>query len=88
MFRLAKLAFYVLLGYAVYEFYQGITQGGGGSAIRRTGRKFGSDLEQALNEDQGRMAALSGPGRGTTVSVQDWDGASHRQKVGRGVVSR
>lgn len=88
MLRLVKLAFYALLGYVAYEFYQGITQGGGGGAIRRAGRKFGSDLEQALNEDQGRMATLTGPGRGTTVSVEDWDGASHRQKVGRGVVSR
>jgi hypothetical protein len=87
MFRLLKLGFYVLLGYVAYEFYQGMTQGGRG-AIRRAGREFGSDLEQALNEDQGRMATLSGPGRGTSVSVEDSDGGSHRQKVGRGVISR
>ena len=87
MFRLMKLAFYALLGYAIYEFYQGMTHGGAGP-VRRAGRKFGSDLEQALNEDQGRMAALSGPGRGTVVSVEDSDGASHRQKVGRGVIHR
>jgi hypothetical protein len=87
MFRLAKLGFYALLGYLAYEFYQGMAHGGGG-AVRRAGRRFGSDLEQALNEDQGRMATLAGPGRGTTVSVEDSDGASHRQKVGRGVISR
>jgi hypothetical protein len=83
MFRLIKLSLYALIGYAIYEFYQGMTQQSGG---RR--RRFSSDLEEALNEDQGRMAALAGAGRGTTVSVEDSDGASHRQKVGRGVVSR
>ena len=88
MFRLMKLALYALIGYAIYEFYQGITQGGGDGTVRRAGRRFGSDLEQALNEDQGRMAALSGPGRGTTISVEDSDGARHSQKVGRGVISR
>jgi hypothetical protein len=87
MFRLMKLALYVLIGYAIYEFYQGITQGGGGGAIRRAGREFGSDLEEALNQDQGRMGILTGPGRGMTTSVEDSDGGRHNTTVGRGVVT-
>jgi hypothetical protein len=87
MFRLMKLALYALIGYAIYEFYQGITQGGGGGSIRRAGREFGSDLEEALNQDQGRMGILTGPGRGMTTSVEDSDGGRHNTTVGRGVVT-
>jgi hypothetical protein len=88
MFRFMKLALYVLMGYAIYEFYQGITQGGGGGSIRRAGRRFGSDLEEALNQDQGRMGVLTGPGRGMTTSIEDSDGGSRRATVGRGVVTQ
>jgi hypothetical protein len=84
MFRLIKLAIYALLGYMVYQFYQGLMQGGGSDQ----GRHSGSDLGRALNEDQGRMGTLTGPGRGTSVSVEDSDGGRHNQTVGRGVVSR
>lgn len=82
--RMIKLAIYALLGYAIYEFAQGLMHGGSAGGSRR----FRDDLHEALNEDEGRRAALTGPGRGTTVLVQDSDGGAHRQKVGRGVISR
>ena len=84
MFRLIKLAFYAMLGYALYELYQGMTSesGGGGGGSRR------GNLDRALNEGGGRMETLTGPGSGMRESTLDPDGGSIPHQVGRGVVSR
>lgn len=82
MFGLLKLAFYGLLGWVLYELYQGMQQG----STQRSGGGSRS-LRRALNEDQGRMA-MSGEGRGTSVSTGEPNGMSMRHTVGRGVTSR
>jgi hypothetical protein len=44
-----------------------------------------SDLQRALNEDQGRMNMARGT-RGKDVDVTDAGGGHTRRKVGRGVI--
>ena len=89
MFRLIKLALYGVLGYVIYEFIQGMLSepSTGSSGGRRSqGQRGGSmrrDLRRALNEDRGRTR-VAGEG-GAEVKVEDASGASHRQRVGRGV---
>ncbi len=87
MFRLIKLGMYALIGYVLYELYQGMTQqqggrasqGGGGVQSRSMGE--GSDAN-----DAGIPAALTGPGGGTTEVARDVTGGEMRHTVGRGVV--
>ncbi len=92
MFGLIKLAMYALMGYVLYEMYQGMTQESGGSSFggggSRRGGGHGGGFGGALGDDAGRMGTLTGPGRGTTVSANDADGGEMRHTVGRGVVSR
>src|SRR3954447_9272999 len=92
MFRLIKLAFYAVLGYALYELYQGMTAetGGGGGSSRGRGSlsRAGESLGRALNEAGGRMQTLTGEGTGMRESTLDPDGGSVPHQVGRGVVSR
>jgi hypothetical protein len=78
MFKLIKLAFYAVIGYALYELYQGMKQqqGGGGSGYQ--GRGFG----QATNRGQ-----LTGAGEGMEDITGDASGTAMRHTVGRGVVS-
>ena len=82
MFRLIKLAVYALVGYAIYEFYQGMTQGSSGG-----GSYGGRDFERATSGDQGRMGTLTGEGRGETEQTLDDSGMSATHRVGRGVTS-
>ena len=93
MFRLIKLAFYAVIGYALYEVYQGMTSDtGGGRSSSRGGRSWsrsGERLGRALNEAGGRMQTLTGGGTGgMRESTLDPDGGSGPHQVGRGVVSR
>ena len=79
MFKLIKLAFYAVIGYALYELYQGMMQqqGGGG------GRSFGGgSFGQGGNRGQ-----LTGAGEGMEDVTGDASGAEMRHTVGRGVVS-
>ena len=83
--RLIKLLSYCLLGYVLYELYEGFTQA---ASVQGGGGGGGSDdLRRALNEDEGRMGALSGRGRGALVPVDEGDGGHTQRVVGRGVVS-
>ena len=83
MFKLIKLAFIALVGYAIYELFQGIA--GGEFRQARSGR--GSrDLDLALNSDDGRMGALTGEGVGHVEETLDGHGTSIPHRVGRGVV--
>jgi hypothetical protein len=82
MFRLIKLAMYALVGYAIYELYQGMSTGqsggfGGG----------GRDWDNATGGNQGRMGTLTGGGEGEPVSTLDDTGMSATHRVGRGVTS-
>ena len=82
MFRLIKLAFYGLIGYALYQLYQGMSQGsqfGDASQSR--------ERQRAMSGDQGRMGTLTGPGRGVREKTLDSDGGSVSHAVGRGVTS-
>ena len=82
MFRLIKLAMYALVGYVLYELYQGMTQqtdSFSSSGGRKSARSFGGDL---------RSGALTGLAGGKTDITTDADGGQMRHTVGRGVVSR
>jgi hypothetical protein len=92
MFRLIKLAIYGLLGYAIYEFVRGMTQGSGASQAMSMGGQQGQgggsrDLNRALNDDPGR-SNMTGPARGERVMSQEPSGESVPHMVGRGVVQR
>ncbi len=86
MFRLIKLAMYGLLGWMLYELYQGITQGTSSSSTSG-GSLSSRSLRPALNEATGGMN-LTSEGSGTSISTADADGGSMRHTVGRGVVTR
>ena len=79
MFKLIKLAFYAVIGYALYELYQGMKQqqGGGGGSGQGVG-SFG----QSTNRGQ-----LTGAGEGMEDVTGDASGTEMRHTVGRGVVS-
>jgi hypothetical protein len=92
MFRLIKLAIYGLLGYAIYEFVRGVSQGKAAThAASAPGQPRQSsesrDLNRALNEDPGR-ANMTGPARGERVMSEEPSGESVPHMVGRGVVRR
>ncbi len=77
MFRLTKLAIYLVAGYAFYEFYIGLTE-------QRQNNKT------APAQSGRRHRPSSGPGAeigGNRVPVADSNGAERTQAVGRGVVS-
>ena len=65
MFRLIKLAAYVLLGYAVYEFYLGLSGTKQPALARsRQANPRRSQLGDPSNQN------ISGPGEGMTVQTQ------------------
>jgi hypothetical protein len=76
MFRLIKLAFYFLIGYALYELYLGFTQentrGQFGTSPQRGGRAGGQ--------------TVTGGGQGAIEQTEEPSGMSVRHNVGRGVV--
>jgi hypothetical protein len=89
MFKLIKLAFYCLIGYAIYEMFQGFQQGQAGGDRRGTGggQSRRSHLDRALNSsEEGRAYNLSGPGVGQTEEVDDISGGRNNRVVGRGVI--
>jgi len=66
MFKLIKLAFYVVIGYALYELYQGFKEGspsmsGEGGGQNLTGE--GEGMEERSEEPSG-MSASHKVGRG------------------------
>ena len=88
MFRLLKLVFVGLIGYAVYEFIRGLTEGGDGGSDRESGGPSSSPaLSKALDTDAGRMN-MTGPARGERVKTSDMTGESVTHVVGRGVVRK
>ena len=85
MFRLIKLAAYAVLGYIIYELWQGMKEaqaGGGGQ------RSMGGGRRREFREETSGAATsgISGGGGGTMADVGDVSGAESRRRVGRGVV--
>ena len=87
MFRLIKLAMYALIGYVLYELYQGMTsepatagQRGGGAAGRR---RMPGQTRQRDFRDQ----TITGAGEGRTEQTLNPDGGSIPHRVGRGVTT-
>jgi hypothetical protein len=76
MFKLIKLAFYAVIGYALYELYQGMMQQQGGG-----GRQSIGSFGQRPNRGQ-----LTGAGEGMEDVTSDASGTEMRHTVGRGVV--
>ena len=84
MFRLIKLAMYGLVGYMLYELYQGMTGGGGRFSGPVNTRR---DLNRATNQSTGRMQTLTGEGIGHPERTVDASGLSATHAVGRGVTT-
>ena len=89
MFRLMKLMAFALFGYAVYEFFRGMSEtggGGGGGMGQSMGRSIGQGMSEAfgLAPGQGQM---TGAGGGREEATLNTDGGSVPHRVGRGVVS-
>jgi hypothetical protein len=85
MFRLIKLAMYALVGYVLYELYQGMTQEQGGRSSASSG---GSRSRRSRAMSEGSAAgAMTGGGRGRRVEVADATGSEIHRTVGRGVVT-
>jgi len=87
MFRLIKLAAYAVLGYIIYELWQGMNEAQSGDGGQRSmmggGRgqqSFGSGAESSS------MPGMTGGGSGTMADVGDESGAESRRPVGRGVL--
>ena len=91
MFRLIKLALYALVGYALYELYQGMTQGGGMPRMggrQQGGRREGQEGERFGERlDVGGAQNLTGGGGGRTERTEEPSGSSTPHAVGRGVIS-
>ena len=88
MFRLLKLMAFALFGYAVYEFFRGMTDapgGGMGGGQRSMGNAM-SGMSEAFGLAPGQ-GQLSGEGQGRDEETLNTDGGSVRHRVGRGVVS-
>jgi hypothetical protein len=64
MFKLIKLAFYVVIGYALYELYMGFKEGGmGGEASGQNITGEGEGMRERSEEPSG-MSASHTVGRG------------------------
>jgi hypothetical protein len=89
MFRLIKLLAYALFGYALYEFFRGMsdTGGGGGGGQRPMGGQRSGGGQAMSGADRGE-GQITGPGEGRPEATLESDGGSVRHRVGRGVVSR
>ena len=87
MFRLLKLASYVLLGYAVYEFFQGLTSDG-----RPSGRiarlSAGTNPWRNDNDTEDQPGQRMTTGKAARNQTEETNGGSAMHAVGRGVVER
>ena len=77
MFRLIKLAMYALVGYVLYELYQGMTQPQGGRPSSEGG---------SFGPEGGAFGQFTGGGEGITDTATDDSGIEMPHRVGRGVI--
>jgi hypothetical protein len=90
MFRLLKLAFYAVLGYAIYEFIRGMTQ----TAQANTGPRAKPSQRQQRESGSGSSdspvpgANMTGGGAGEKLTTAEPTGESVTHRVGRGVVAQ
>ena len=84
MFRLMKLMAFALFGYAVYEFFRGMSENSGGGG---GGGGFGEAMRSVGREASESFGQISGAGEGREESTLNTDGGSVTHRVGRGVVS-
>jgi hypothetical protein len=84
MFRLIKLAMYAMIGYVLYELYQGMTQQ---QQQQQGGRSFsGSQGGGSFGGESDSFGAITGGGEGVTDTAADSGGGEMRHRVGRGVI--
>jgi hypothetical protein len=81
MFRLIKLALWGLVGYALYELYQGFKEGGQGQQSGGFGDRMG------MGQQSGGGMNMTGGGSGMDSTTEEASGMSSRHTVGRGVIS-
>ena len=86
MFKLIKLAFYGLIGYAVYEFIRGLMQGESAMQAAGIAQGGGREFNRALDRGTSRMQNMTGPARGQSVTTDEPSGESVPHVVGRGVI--
>ena len=79
MFRLIKLAMYAMIGYVLYELYQGMTQ-------QQGGRSFGQSSGGGSFGGGGSYGAFTGGGEGMLDTAADNAGGEMPHRVGRGVI--
>ena len=84
MFRLLKLAAYALIGYVIYEMWQGMSQSQGSRGGQRS--MGGGRSRREIDEASSATSGMTGGGRGMMAEVVDSSGAESRRPVGRGVV--
>jgi len=84
VFRLIKLVAYVLVGYMLYELFQGLNaeRKPAGQSRRQV---HPGDIDASTQPGIGTMTG-SGGGQGQRVETQDASGESVPHVVGRGVV--
>jgi hypothetical protein len=86
MFRLIKLAMYAIIGYALYEMYQGVMQQQGGRSFG--GGNSGGGGGAFGGGSSGSFGAMTGgAGTGMIETAADVGGAVTPHRVGRGVIS-
>jgi hypothetical protein len=71
MFKLLKLAFYAVIGYAIYELYQGFKEG-------RFEMEEGGGRQRGMN--------MTGGGEGMPERTEEPSGISSTHQVGSGVI--
>ena len=84
--RLLKLIAYSLLGYVIYEIYQGFSVGSAQKA-RSSGNRGGWGSPGLRYAPVAGAGGAALPRQGKVVPVDEADGAHMNRVVGRGVVS-
>lgn len=85
MFRLIKLAMYALVGYVLYELYQGMSGEPARGGMRGSGARNAGSFGRRDEFSSGQN--VTGGGQGRRIETLDSDGGSVPHRVGRGVVS-
>jgi hypothetical protein len=85
MFRLVKLAAFMFFGYALYEFFRGLSGDTGRSAGMPRTQFSSNNPSRSEREDQPRQS-MTGNTPPEKIHTQETSGGSSSHAVGRGVV--